>query len=44
MMEAGQSADIEVDWPADFDDGSPLECTLLGDPLQISFEKIGDIP
>jgi hypothetical protein len=44
IMEAGQSAEIEVDWSADFADGSPQHCILLGDPLRLTFQKIGDVP
>ena len=44
IMQAGQSAEIKIDWDADFATGRPQECVLLGDPLQIVFEKIGNIP
>ena len=44
IMKAGQSAEMEIDWDSDFAAGRPQQVTLLGDPLQIVFQKIGDVP
>ncbi len=44
IMQAGESAEMEIDWSADFEAAGPHQVILLGDPLQILFQKIGDIP
>ena len=44
MMQAGQSAEMDIDWDADFAAAGPQQVILLGDPLQIEFQKIGDVP
>lgn len=43
-MQAGESAEMEIDWSAELEAAGPQQVTLLGDPLQIVFQKIGDIP
>jgi hypothetical protein len=44
IMKAGQSAEMEVDWDHDFAAGRRQQITLLGEPLQIVLQKIGNIP
>ena len=44
IMQAGESAEMEIDWSADFEAAGPQKVMLLGDPLQIVFQRIGDIP
>jgi hypothetical protein len=35
---------ITADWPANFADGQPHQIIVQGQPIQVTFEKIGDIP
>jgi hypothetical protein len=35
---------ITADWPANFADGQPHQIIIQGQPIQVTFEKIGDIP
>ena len=44
IMQAGESAEMEIDWSADLKATGPQPVMLLGDPLQIVFQKIGYIP
>ena len=44
IIKAGESAEMEIDWSGDFEAAGPQQVLLLGDPLQIVFQKIGDIP
>ena len=43
-MQAGESTEIKIDWSADFADGSPQPSWVMGDLVEVTFEKIGDIP
>lgn len=40
----GQSVPLTADWPANFADGSSQAISVMGRQVQVSFEKIGDIP
>ena len=40
----GQSIPLTADWPANFADGSAQEITIMGRSVQVTFEKIGDVP
>lgn len=44
QLPAGQSIPLTADWPANFADGSAQEITVMGQPVQVTFEKIGDVP
>lgn len=44
QLPAGQSIPLIADWPANFADGSTQEITVTGHPVQVTFEKIGDVP
>jgi len=44
QLPAGQSIPLQADWPASFADGSAQEIMVKGQPVQVTFEKIGDIP
>ena len=41
---AGTSIPLTVDWPANFANGQPQTIMVQGAPVQVAFEKIGDIP
>ena len=40
----GQSIPLTADWPATFADRSAQEITVMGHPVQVTFEKIGGVP
>ncbi len=40
----GQSVPLTADWPANFADGSAQEIVVMGRPVQVTFEKVGDVP
>ncbi len=44
QLPAGQSIPLTADWPANFADGSAQEITVMGQPVQVTFEKVGDVP
>lgn len=44
QLPAGQSIPLTADWPANFPDGSTHQIMVMGRPVQVTFEKIGDIP
>ncbi|MCH9054141.1 MAG: hypothetical protein IIA72_24390 [Proteobacteria bacterium] len=44
QLPAGQSVPLTADWPANFADGSAQEIMVMGRPVQVTFEKIGDVP
>ena len=40
----GEAIPLQVDWPMIFADGSAQTISVQGMPVQVTFEKIGDIP
>lgn len=44
QMAAGSKIPLSVDWPAAFADGAAQSITVAGRPVQVTFEKISDIP
>lgn len=44
QLPAGQSIPLTADWPANFADGNAQTIMVMGQPVQVTFEKIGDIP
>lgn len=44
QLAAGQEIPLKVDWPLNFADGSTQTIVVQGKPVQVRFEKIGDIP
>ncbi len=44
QLPAGQAIPLKVDWPVNFADGSAQTIMVQGQPVQVTFEKIGDIP
>ena len=44
QLPAGQSIPLIADWPTNFADGSTQQITVMGKPVQVTFEKVGDIP
>jgi len=40
---AGSRWNLTLDWPFDFADGKPQLITMDGTPVQVAFEKIGDV-
>jgi hypothetical protein len=40
----GGLVQITADWPANFADGQPHQIIVQGRPIQVTFEKIGDVP
>lgn len=43
-LPAGQTIPLTADWPANFADGSTQEIMIMDRPVQVTFEKIGDVP
>jgi hypothetical protein len=35
---------LTADWPANFWDGKPQKIIVAGQPVEVTFEKIGDVP
>jgi hypothetical protein len=44
QLPAGQSIPLSADWPTNFSDGSAQQIMVMGKPVQVTFEKIGDVP
>jgi hypothetical protein len=40
----GQSIPLNADWPKNFDNGATQQIMVMGRPVQVRFEKIGDVP
>ena len=40
----GTKIPLTVDWPVAFANGQPQPIMVSGQPVQVTFEKIGDIP
>jgi hypothetical protein len=40
---AGSKWSVTIDWPANFSDGVPQALTVLGSPVHVVLEKIGDV-
>jgi len=43
-MSAGSTIQVTVDWPSDFANGQAQQIMVAGRPVQVTFEKIGDVP
>ena len=43
-LPAGQSLQINFDWPPSFADGSAQSLSVAGRPVQVTLQKVGDIP
>ena len=43
-LPADQTIEITIDWRLDFADGTALELSVIGRQVQVTFEKVGDIP
>lgn len=44
QLPPGQSIPIQIDLPADFASGAAQTVNVAGAPVQVTFEKIGDVP
>ena len=44
VMQSGGSTEIRIDWSADFATDAPQPSWVMGDLVEVTFEKIGDIP
>jgi hypothetical protein len=44
QVPAGTKIPMTADWPADFANGQAQSITVAGRQVQVTFEKIGDIP
>ena len=44
QLPKGQAISMQADWPINFADGSAQTIIVNGLPVQVTFEKIGDIP
>lgn len=40
----GQSIPLNADWPSNFDNGATQQIMLMGQPVQVRLEKIGEVP
>lgn len=44
QMSPGSSLQLTADWPSNFADGKPQQINVGGRPVNVTFERIGDIP
>ncbi len=44
QIPAGTDIPVSADWPENFADGTAQPITVAGGEVQVTFEKIGDIP
>lgn len=44
MLQAGQSIQLNANFPVDFADGSPQQLLVGSQTVAVTFEKIGDLP
>lgn len=44
VLPVGHELQLIADWPASFADGSPQKIVVGGHPVEITLEKIGDLP
>ena len=44
QMPAGATIPLVADWPANFADGNAQQIMVMGKPVQVTFEKIGNVP
>ena len=44
QVPAGAEIPLSADWPANFADGTAQSISVLGSEVQVTFEKVGDIP
>jgi len=40
----GTKISLTADWPVDFGNGQPQQIMVQGRPVQVTFEKVGDLP
>ncbi|WP_342238095.1 hypothetical protein [Inquilinus sp. OTU3971] len=40
----GANLQLKIDWPQDFGNGTPQSVSVSGRPVQVSFQKLRDIP
>ncbi|MHB1100527.1 MAG: hypothetical protein ACYC1L_00710 [Alphaproteobacteria bacterium] len=40
----GTKLPISADWPSNFANGQPQQVVVSGNPVQVTLEKVGDIP
>lgn len=43
-LPAGTTLDVSAQWPLTFADGKPVAINVMGFPVQVSFEKVSDLP
>jgi hypothetical protein len=43
-LQPGQSVQMSFDWPADLGNGQPQAIMVAGRQVQVTFEKIGELP
>jgi hypothetical protein len=43
-MPAGSTIQVTADWPPDFANGQAQQIIVAGRPVQVTFDKIGDVP
>jgi hypothetical protein len=44
QLPPGTKIPLSVDWPANFADGKPHPIMVNGRPVQVTFEKVADVP
>lgn len=44
QIPAGTDIPLSADWPTNFADGTARSISVLGNEVQVTFEKIGDVP
>ncbi len=44
QIPAGTDIPLSADWPTNFADGTAQSVSVLGREVQVTFEKVGDIP
>jgi hypothetical protein len=44
QLPPGTTLQLTIDWPANFANGQPQPISIAGRQVQVTFEKIGDIP
>ena len=44
ILPVGQSVQLTIDWPTNFATGQPQNVSVAGQPVQVTLEKIGDVP
>lgn len=44
QLAPGQFIPVRIDWPEAFADGEPQSISVMGHQVQVTFEKVGDVP